>query len=121
MGLPLPQKRSNSFLPGKEDSLQSLAELLVQRRHLLCQIEQRTTGSNVLGPNWYPPDNADQNVDGLPVAKQRTQPTVVDKFCDDLVDDGISKGFLALEVVIERSLGDIGGGENCIDAGILEA
>ena len=42
------------------------------------------------------------------------------KFCDVLFDDGISQGFLAVEVVIERSLGDVGGGENCIDAGTLE-
>jgi hypothetical protein len=74
-----------------------------------------------LGPNWRPPDNADQNVDGLPVAEHRTQPPVVDKFCHDLFDDGISQGFLALEVVIVRSLGDVGGDENCIDAGTLEA
>ena len=58
---------------------------------------------------------------GLPLAKQRTQPVVASKFCDDLIDDGISQGFLALEVVIERALGDVGGGENCIDAGTLEA
>ena len=58
---------------------------------------------------------------GCPFAKQRTQPPVVDEFCDDLVDDGISKGFFAIEVMIERSLGDVGGVENCIDAGTLEA
>src|ERR1700746_561632 len=67
LGLPFPQKRSNSLLPGNEDPLQSLAELLIQRRHLLGQIKQRTTDSNVFGPSWDPPDNADQNVDGLPV------------------------------------------------------
>ncbi len=121
MGLPFPQKRSDAILPGKEYSLQSLAEWLVQWRHLLCQIEQWTTGSNVCGPRWQSPDNADQNVDGLPVAKKRTQPPVADKFCDDLFDDGISEGFLAVEVVIERSLGDVSGGENCIDARTLKA
>jgi hypothetical protein len=45
----------------------------------------------------------------------------VDELCDDLIDDCISQGFLALEVVIERSLGDVGSGENGIDAGTLEA
>jgi len=119
--LPFPQERSNAVLPGKEYPLQSLAESLVEGRHLLCQIEKWTTGSNVFGPTRYPPDNADQNVDGLPVAKKRTQPPVLDKLCDDLFDDGISQGFLALEVVVESSLGDISGGENCIDARTLEA
>ena len=85
------------------------------------QIEQWTTDSNVFGPNWYLPDNADQNIDGLPAAEHRTQPPVVDKFCDDLLDDGISQGFLAVEMVVERSFGDIGGGENGIDARTLEA
>jgi hypothetical protein len=45
----------------------------------------------------------------------------VRKFCDLLFDDGIAQGLLALEVVIERSLGDVGGGENFIDAGTLKA
>ena len=58
---------------------------------------------------------------GLPAAKQRTQPPVANDLCDDFVDDCISQGFFAVEVMIERSLGDIGGGENCIDAGTLEA
>jgi len=74
-----------------------------------------------LGAIWYPPDNADQNVDGFPLATHRTQPPVARKFCDFLFDNGIAQGFLALEVVIECSLGDVGGGENCIDAGTLEA
>src|SRR5580704_17236328 len=120
-GLPLPQKRCNTFLPVQEYPFQSLAELLVQRRHLLCQKEQRTTGANVLGPSWYPPDNADQDVDSFPLAPHRTQPPVARKFCDFLFDNGIAQGLLALEVVVERSLGDVGGGENCIDARTLKA
>jgi hypothetical protein len=87
----------------------------------MCQKEQRTTGANVLCPSWYPPDNADQNVDGFALATHGTQPPIVRKFCDLLFDDGISQGFLAVEVIIERSLGDVGGGENCIDASTLEA
>ena len=50
-GLSSSQERSYSFLPGKEKPLQALAKLLVHRRHLRCQIEERTTGSNVFGPN----------------------------------------------------------------------
>src|ERR1700758_817063 len=32
----------------------------------------------------------------------------------------MAQSFLALEVVVERSLGDVGGGENSIDPGALE-
>jgi len=49
-GLSSSQEGSYSLLPGKENSLQALAKLLVHRRHLRCQIEERTTGSNVYGP-----------------------------------------------------------------------
>src|SRR5215469_7436910 len=48
---------------------------------------------------------------------ERTQPVVLGEFCDDLLDDGISEIFLAIEMVVERSLGDIGGSQNRIDAG----
>ena len=48
----------------------------------------------------------------LPLAKHGTEPPIVGKFCDFLFDDGISQGFLTVEVVIERSLGDFAGGEN---------
>jgi len=67
------------------------------------------------------PDDANQDVNWLPAAKQRMQPIVTNDLCDDLVDNCISKGFFAIEVMIERPLGDIGGLENCIDAGTLEA
>nr|WP_263349796.1 hypothetical protein [Acidicapsa acidisoli] len=121
LGLSSSQERSYSFLPGKENPFQTLAELLVHRRHFRRQIEQWTTGSNVFGPNRHTPDNANQDVNWLSSAKQRAQPPVANNLCDDFVDDGISKSFFAIEVMIERSLGDIGGGENCIDAGTLEA
>jgi hypothetical protein len=67
------------------------------------------------------PDDANQDVNWLPAAKQRTQPIDANDLCDDFVDGCISKGFFAIEVMIERSLGDIGGFENCIDASTLEA
>ena len=50
-----------------------------------------------------------------------TQPAVVNNFCDDLFDDGISQGFLTVEMVIERSFCDAGGGQNRFDPGTLEA
>src|SRR5579863_1362483 len=68
LGLSSAQKRGDSVLPRKEQPFKSLAELFVQRRHLLRHIEQRTTFSNVRRPSWQPPDNAHQNVDGIPVA-----------------------------------------------------
>ena len=77
--------------------------------------------SNVCGPSWQPPDNADQNVDGFTLALHRMQPPVARKGCNLLFNHGIAQGFFALEVVIERALGDVGGGENCVDAGALEA
>jgi hypothetical protein len=43
------------------------------------------------------------------------------EFCDDLFDNGMSQSFLAFEMVVERSLCDIGGGQNCINPGTLEA
>src|SRR5260370_5221824 len=46
-----PQSRGNAFLPAVEDPLQSLAELFIQRRHLLRQIDQGTTTLHVLWPN----------------------------------------------------------------------
>src|SRR5215470_1856290 len=46
-----PQSCGNSFLPGIEDGLQPLAELFVQRRHLLRQIEEGTTALYILWPN----------------------------------------------------------------------
>src|ERR1700677_3460526 len=42
--LPPPQSHRNTVLPGLEDSLQTLAELFVELRHLLCQIDQGTAG-----------------------------------------------------------------------------
>jgi hypothetical protein len=56
----------------------------------------------------------------VPVAEHRKQPAVADKVGDDLFDDGIPPGLLAIEVVVERSLGDVRGGENGIDAGTLK-
>src|ERR1700687_6409581 len=51
--LPPPQSHGNAFLPGMEDSLQSLAELFVELRHLLRQIDQRTTALYVSWSSWY--------------------------------------------------------------------
>src|SRR5215469_12626997 len=39
LGLPPPQSHGNAFLPGMEDSLQSLADLFVELRHLLRQMD----------------------------------------------------------------------------------
>src|SRR5215471_21714907 len=58
-----PQSHGNAFLPGAEDSLQALAELFVERRHLLGQIDQRTTALDVSWPSWYRLYNADQSID----------------------------------------------------------
>src|SRR5579864_3467739 len=123
LGLPLPQSHGNAFLPGMEDSLQPLAELFVELRHLLRQINQGTTALYVSWPMWYRPYNADQSIDRVLVlaALQRKHPPVTGEFRDDLFDNGISQSFLAFEMVVERSLCDIGGGENCVDPGTLEA
>src|SRR5262252_5147372 len=45
------QSRGNTFLPGVEDPLQSLAESFIQGRHLLRQIDQGTATLHVLWPN----------------------------------------------------------------------
>src|SRR5579872_3255984 len=116
-----PQGYGNSFLPFMEDPLQSLAESFVQRRHLLRQIDQGTTTVYVFPPNRCSLDNASQSTDRVLTLPQRPQPLVLREFCDDLFDDGISQSFLAVEMVVERSLGDIGGGQNRIDAGALES
>src|ERR1700727_474847 len=39
----------------------------------------------------------------------------------DLFDHRISQGFLVFAVVVQRSLGDAGGGQNCVQACTLEA
>src|SRR5580704_19748478 len=53
--LPPPQSQGNAFLPGMEDSLQSLAESFVELRHLLRQIDQGTTVPYVSWPMRYRP------------------------------------------------------------------
>ncbi len=121
--LPPPQSHGNFFLPGMEDSLQSLAELFVELRHLLCQIAQGTTAPCVSWPSWYRLYNADQSIDRVLVLAplQRKHPPVAGKFSDDLLNNGMSQSFLSFEMVIERSLGDVGGGQNRIDPSTLEA
>src|SRR5947209_15105433 len=106
-----------------EDGLYPLAELFIVLRHLLRQIDQGTTALHIFWPSWYGPYYADQSIDRVFVFAplQRKQPPVTWEFCDDLFDDGMSEIFLALEMVVERSLGDIGGSENRIDAGTLES
>jgi hypothetical protein len=42
-------------------------------------------------------------------------------FLSPIIIDDDAQGFLGLEVIVERSLGDVGSGENCIDAGTLKA
>src|SRR5215472_8099156 len=116
-----PQSCGDSFLPGIEDGFQPLAELFVQRRHLLRQIDEGTTTLYIFWPNGCRLDNADQSIDRVLAPVQRTQPVVLGEFCDDLLDDGISEIFLAIEMVVQRSLGDIGGSQNRIDAGIPES
>src|SRR5580704_2999850 len=77
--LPPPQSHGDAFLPGMEDSLQPLAELFVELRHLLRQIDQRTTALYVSWPSWYRLYNADQSIDRVLVLAllQRKQPAVV--------------------------------------------
>src|SRR5215472_15123021 len=104
-----------------EDGLQPLAELFVQSRHLLRQIDQGTTALYICWTNRCGLDNADQSVDRVLALLERTQPFVLGEFCDDLFDDGMAEIFLAIEMVVERSLGDIGGSQNGIDAGTLES
>src|SRR5215472_11270184 len=104
-----PQSCGNSFLPGIEDGLQPLAELFVQRRHLLRQIDEGTTALYIFWSNGCRLDNADQSIDRVLASLQRKQPVVLREFCDDLLDDGISEIFLAVEMVVKGSLGDISG------------
>ena len=103
-----------------EHHRQSLAESLVKRRHLLSQIVQGTTAPYVLGPNRTA-EQYRSKCRWVIAPQQRTQPLGADVWRDDLFDDGVSQSFLAVEVVVERSLGDPGGRQNCIDAGALEA
>src|SRR5579862_466440 len=72
--LPLPQSHSDFRLPRPENSLQSLAELFVKLRHLLRQIDQRTTAPYVSWPMRYRLHNPDQGIDWVLVfaALQRT-------------------------------------------------
>src|ERR1700721_573640 len=121
--LPPPQGHSNAFLPGIEDSLQSLAELFVELRHLLGQINQWTTGLYISGPMGYRPYNGDQSIDRVLVlvALQRKHPPISGEFCDDFFDNRIPQSLLAFEMVVERSLSDIGSGQNCVNPSTLEA
>src|SRR5215467_10627881 len=98
--LPPPQGRGNCFLPGVEDPLQALAELFIEQRHLLRQIDQGATGLYVRGPMRYRPHNADQSIDRVFVVApfERKHPPVAGEFCNDLFDDGVSQVLLAFEV-----------------------
>ena len=117
------QSRGDGFLPGMEDSLQSPAELFVEVRHLLRQIDQRTTALDVSWPSWYGPNNADQGIDRVLVLApfERKQPPVAGECCEELFNNGVPQSFLALEMVAERSFGHIGSGQDGIDAGALES
>jgi hypothetical protein len=71
----------------------------------------------------YRPYDADQGIDRVLILAplQRKHPPVTGEFGDDLFDNGIPQSFLTFEMVVERSLGDIRSGQNCIDPGTLEA
>ena len=105
-----------------EDSLQSLTELFVEQRHLLRQIDQWTAVPYVSWPSWYRLYNADQCIDRVFVLTplQRKGPPVTGNSCNDLFDNGIPQSFLAFEMVVERSLRDVGGGQNGLYSGTLE-
>src|SRR5579872_6857495 len=103
-----------------EYSRQALAELFVQRRHLLSQVVQGTTTSYCFGSERCLTNNVDQSFDGVRAATQRKQPLVAGHYCDHLVDNGVSQGFLAIEVVIQRALGNPGCCQNCVQSGTLE-
>ena len=106
-----------------ENSLQPLAELSVELRHLLRQIGQGTTALYIPWPMWQPLHNADQGINGIGALAplQGERPPLTGEFCNDLFDNGVSKSLLALEMVVERSLGNVRGGQNRIDSGALEA
>src|ERR1700721_1310333 len=89
--LPPPQSHGNAFLPGMEDSLQSLAELFVKLRHLLRQIDQRTTALYVSWPSGYRLYNSDQRIDRVLVlaSLQRKHPPVARNFRYDLFNNAI--------------------------------
>ena len=55
----------------------------------------------------------------LPLCRGRTH-LAPDVGGDDLIDDGVSQGFLALEVVVQCALGDPGYFQNGVQAGTLE-
>src|SRR5215469_14871318 len=121
--LPPPQRSGNCFLQVTEDPFQSLAELFVEPGHFLRQIDQRTTVPYVFRPSWYRLHNTDQSIDWVLflAASQRKQPPVGCNCCDNLFDNGVSQSFLAFEMVVERSLRDLGGRQNCIYPRALEA
>src|SRR6516162_83025 len=60
--LPLLQGSGNAFLPGSEDSLQSLPEWFVEQRHLLRQIDQGATALYIPWPSGYRLYDADQSI-----------------------------------------------------------
>ena len=120
MGLALSQSGGNGLPPGIEDCRQPLPESRVKRRHFLRQIVQLAAAPYIRGPNGYSLNSADQSVDRVLAALKRPHPFAVDVGGDDLFDDGVSQGFLAVEVVVQRALGDPSYGQNGVQAGTLE-
>ena len=51
---------------------------------------------------------------GLVARGQRTRAIFARDTDDDLIDDGVSERFLAVEIVVERALGDFRSGENAV-------
>src|SRR5437764_15317421 len=114
MSLALSQSGGNSLAPGTEDCRQPLSESRIKRRHFLRQIVQLAATPHIRGPNGYTLNGADQSIDRVLAALERAHPFAVDVGGDDLFDDGISQGFLAFELVVERALGDPSYDQNCV-------
>src|SRR5580698_11647257 len=120
VGLSLSQNGGNGLPPGIEDYRHPLPESRIERRHFLRQIVQLAAASYIRGPNGDTLNSADQSIDRVFAALKRAHPLAVDVGGDDLFDDGVPQGFLAVEVVVQCALGDSGYGQNRVQAGALE-
>src|SRR5580698_10006469 len=97
VGLALSQNGGNGLPPGIEDYRQPLPESRVKRRHFLRQIVQLAAAPYIRRANGYALNSGDQSVDGILAVLERAHPLAVDVRGNDLFDDGVSQGFLAVE------------------------
>ena len=126
--LPALERLGERFDPGLEDDGDAAAEALVERRHLLREVVERTAQLDLVDQALVAEligDDLEHHLDPgdriAGVAGEWAGPARKGEPPDHLVDDGVGEIGLVGEVVIERTLGDARVGQDGVEAGALIA